>query len=83
MGKLKSHKGLGSLPRKRYAIGGDCQGPRASSRDSATESKISSSKGRPMSWTPMGKPPEESEIGTERPGRPARLSHCEWRMVSR
>lgn len=65
------------------ARGGGCQGPRASSRDSAMEMRSSSEKGRPMNWTPMGRPSEEVEMGMDRPGRPARLSHCEWRMVWR
>ena len=64
-------------------VPGGCQGPRASSRDSAMERRSSSEKGRPMSWTPMGRPPEDVEMGMVRPGSPARLSHCEWRMVSR
>jgi len=33
-----------------------------------------------MSWTPMGKPSEEMKWHGEA-GKPARLSHCAWRMV--
>jgi tetratricopeptide (TPR) repeat protein len=43
----------------------------------------SSSNGRPITWTPMGKPSLERPIGTDAPGKPVRFSHCENRMVSR
>ena len=60
-----------------------CQGPRDCSSASAMARTSSSSKGRPMICTPIGRPSFEKLIGTEAPGKPVKLSHCEKRMVSR
>src|SRR5262249_32756655 len=39
----------------------------------ATRRRVASSKARPMSWSPMGKPAIVKPAGTETPGSPARF----------
>src|SRR6266404_712992 len=70
-------------PSQRGQIGGGCQGPRDCSMTSATARTSSSSNGRPITCTPMGRPSFKTPTGTEAPGKPVKFSHCEKRMVSR
>ena len=48
--------------------------PAASSITWPNANSVSSSNGRPMSWSPSGNPSAESPPGTEIPGSPARFT---------